>query len=544
MTTVCITGMPAEKQRAPEAMDQSDASSSTATETTTKSGTKEEGSPSSATSAIQAVKLVAPGNLDIYLPNTVQTRVYRKRNHFYIDVNAENTYAFSTGLFGNFTGMHSLPWRSQFMYMNANEFLQLNNNCVKYRYKECSIKFSNMMTHTGTLGGTSDPHINMTYNGVMCYAGISNARVLGPYSMVTKENKPVDHGTVHDNWSDADRQPQTYREWNTHVSMLPQVKSLVEGAQGGSAILNTNVNLWDTAYAKLGDLPIKEFTRSMTERRWRNALGYTRMMGTTDITNGYGPPQASMYGGHAYPGDGDGYVGLTEAGVKGAITNGRFPNFLNCQYPGHSSYSAMIADSGQLGKYFGEDIDPDVSTQSSIMYNDVAGANISSLTHRNPYDLFYFGFSVPKPTGQDPHVYVSFTIESELEVEYVNEMDINQDLQNMMAIYQRNSKDEPLKLMDTPDGMGYLNICGGKNLLNGRVSYGYNRSSRVGDRSLQSIPITINQEPSLDGNKFEVNVRTRTALFNNAPQHTYDPGHSWVTRNGMSTLTDQFTFKP
>ena len=364
----------------------------------------------SASSPIQSASLSAPGNLDIYLPARTITKTFRKRNLFFIDVSYNRIMPAPDTISGVVhTGAHVVPWRSPFMYMNQNEYLTMQDVALKYRYKKCSFKFSNFSAHTGNLA-TGDAHINFQYNGVMGWSGLVSGQTVGPHYFYRKDGVNVytlNHQDVWATFSNPNRD-RGYRPFNNLLALKPQVNDIMGCPKDAPTTENVTSRLAyfdpiDAAFMEFGKLPISSFERTMTERRWRNGWKNTRMMGV----NHPGPTyqyhaSETMYGGASFA--------IKSSNTANKLANGRYPNENGLlddtesgQMPVHSTVQYF-----DLGRLAYDDIDPDVSAQQSAFGRSVSEAGMANVTLRNPLDTFFFGFSVPSPTGQDPIVYMSF----------------------------------------------------------------------------------------------------------------------------------------
>ena len=449
----------------------------------------------SASSPIQSASLSAPGNLDIYLPARPITKTFRKRNLFFIDVSYNRTMPMpdTTGGFLE-TGAHIIPWRSPFMYMNISEYMSMQDVALKYRYKKCSFKFSNFSAHTGVLA-TGDAHINFQYNGVMGWSGLVSGQTVGPHYMYHKNGNERSDLNHYDVWS-AFSNPQRdrgYRPYTNYLGLLPQIQDIVGCPPGGTDGANVTSRIsffdpMDAAFMEFGKLPISNFERTMTERRWRNGWKNTRMMGNVVDPNTY-PMHSSevMYGGAPF---------IMKAGNSvNRPSNGRYPNdngWLDQPNSGNMMWHhTVIGMQEMLAQYSCDDIDPDVSAQPSAIGRSISEAGISGVTLRNPLDTFYFGFSVPSPTGQDPIVYMSFMLESELEVEIVPHFDSNNDWSNQQYLYNWGGGTDNVQVVG--DGTPFIRqrmIRAADRDAGDVQTQGY--INRIGYRQLQHTPMTTN----------------------------------------------------
>ena len=499
-----------------------DTAATPATETRQKEKTGGGEGGTTGSSPIAMSRMLAPGNLDVYLSARPITKTFHKRNLFYVAVKAlPQPTPNEHGQVPNVA--NALPWRSPFMYMNMNEYLNMTHHSMKYRYKSCKIEFSNFMAHTGTLASSPTAHINFAYNGVMGYAGLVSGQVVGPHILSFGGGGQATHQDVHDNFSASYRE-RVYSPWPTSLDLFPQCKDILGGSvSGGTGTgVTSRVTYFDpidTAFMELGKLPITVFQRQMTERRWRNGRKATRMMGFLQKTNDF--PQhncEAMYGGaRAVP----------LATSNTAVTNGRYPNESGMDMRSVNADMASFANNGTMDATFWaggifDDIDPDVHSQFSAFGREPSDAQMANVTLRNPLDTFYFGFLIPNTTEDDPHVYMAFAVETTLEVEMVPWSDVNNDYQfrNRLFHYSTGATTE----MD--DGSAFLRDWQIRAANNSSLSGPINR---VGYRQLQQAPVTIN---SMSGGKEQdtpvILPQTLHANLNSGGAAAYTPTVPWT----------------
>lgn len=204
------------------------------------------------------------------------TLIYRKKNRFYIDVtNYKNVFETFDPVAGKTSAlMHCVPWKTNAMYMNPDEIHDLHVKSKMYRYKECAFRFSNVTVHTGNLAGSSDPHINLSYNGILCFSGTTTRHDVGPTMIVQEGGLTAKHRTVQADFSNTNRN-LFYRPWQFNIAAVPTVDSYHYDTVSEPTIHSFRIrlpNLLDRMSTKSGSLPVSEFHYKMVPR-WRNSKG-------------------------------------------------------------------------------------------------------------------------------------------------------------------------------------------------------------------------------------------------------------------------------
>lgn len=217
----------------------------------------------------------------IYPTSPIRTKKYRKVNRFIVNVNEHPTrFVPENGFSPYLNACHAVPWRASAMYMNEAEYKFLQYQSTKYRYKSCSVKFSNFATHSGNLAGSTDPHISINYGGIMAYAGMVNSEDFGPYYFTNKDGNPVNQELIYMQFA-SPRRSRDYNAYPIHCTILPRVVGTRNGADQ-SVNPDQFVSQWseplDWCAQNIGNLPITEFSVNMTDRRWRNSMVTTNVM--------------------------------------------------------------------------------------------------------------------------------------------------------------------------------------------------------------------------------------------------------------------------
>lgn len=315
------------------------------------------------------------------------TRVYRKKNRFFIDAlnygNAATNWT-AQGVTGPLS--HCIPWKCNAMYMDSNEMYHLHYTSARYRYKRAAFRFSNLTSHTGTLQGTGTTTLNFSYNGLLYYANIASRREIGPFSIVGASGTLKTYVDVNKDFSEPIRN-EGYRNLDYHISLGTDIH---EYTPQTSSVKFKLPNLIDMAYTRSSSMPISEFKHDIP-LVWRTSFGSI----TPGTVRNPSTPQIAAYN----------------------------DSMGNRKLPGPNS--AMLIGAMQRNSYargttaenvFTEDIAPIPSrTQSAYGADPTQNADIEY--HVKP-DAFYFGFMVPNPSETDPHIYIGFELESEVEVEY------------------------------------------------------------------------------------------------------------------------------
>ena len=139
-------------------------------------------------------------------------------------------------------------------------------------------------------------------------------------------------------------------------------------------------------------------------------------------------------------------------------------------------------------------------------------------------------FSVPSPTGQDPIVYMSFMLESELEVEIVPHFDSNNDWSNQQYLYNWGGGFDVVKVVG--DGTPFIRqrmIRAADRDTGDEQTQGH--VNRIGYRQLQHIPMTTNStsggKPGTDPcGDYPTPVHTN---LNSGGVMDYNPSANWVS---------------
>ena len=324
-------------------------------------------------------------------PITLQ---YRKKNRFYIDASNYKNVTDRDWTNGN-SGplMHCMPWKSSAMYMNNNEAVELQMLSKAYRYKECGFRIANVTTHTGDITGSGDPHINLSYNGVLCFAGTTSRHDVGPTYICNDQGQIVRHHDVERVFS-APRRDMMYQKFDFNIGAIATASTIKNNHLDPTGQVNLKApNFMERMYTQSSAFPVTEFKQSLPDR-WRMSTGSYAPVAWRN--------SSQVSSGTDYM-DGQGYVAV---GTQ-VLTGGHKRNL---------RYETGPSD-GELPYYDNFCVQP--NRQSSIFgFNDAQ--NIDDLTlMKMSVDDFLFGFMVPVPTNQEPHIYLAFEIESFLTVEYL-----------------------------------------------------------------------------------------------------------------------------
>lgn len=344
------------------------------------------------------------------------TKTYRKVNRFSVNINEHPTIAVPDEDGHVQRVCHVVPWRDAYMYMSQQELDLLHTCCVKYRYKRAGFAFKNFTTHTANIAGSPDPHLSVNYGGVLGFCGVADSESFGPWYSTDASGVVTNSSLVERTMSNANRS-NFYREYPFHLSLIGHYAHFDTTNHTG---VKSYPNVIDRAITGIGSLPISQCVMNMTDRRWRNSRFFTNRMGVNKV-NGVSRTMSER--------------------PTGGLFN------INSNYDLYGFNNPSVRRLGQFDNLQefsnddGDDIDPNVTNQISVFgLGYPAPGNSTTLsgayqkietTLRDNVDLFYFGFLVPLPdNATEPNVFISFEMETELEVEYVPIIDADIPIQN------------------------------------------------------------------------------------------------------------------
>lgn len=324
-------------------------------------------------------------------PTTLKT-IFRKKNRF--TVNVKDFTGPPGGLDPNGfldVATNIIPWRSSACYMNDAEADNLWKNSAKYRYIRCAHKLSNFTTHSGFVSGSDKWSIQ--YGGITCYSGTTDEQHLGNYGMFNSPDGVAMNRTTHSVIKDffsASYRMRGFRPWPCKLMVRPKVYASLNGPVRDHFAFTFDPI--DHCTTTVGQLPDTTFSHTFPER-WRSEWSAPGEMWYKDPQTAQ--PFVNASGGAAF---------------SDGTANGK------------TAIMGLYRSVG-TGKY--EDVCPPIPAQQSIFHpsanNTYDRASLMDDTTQVSMPVFMFGFMVPLPPAAlpDVNIFVSFEIESELEVEYV-----------------------------------------------------------------------------------------------------------------------------
>lgn len=333
------------------------------------------------------------------------SRIYKKKNRFTVHISEfqKVPLLFATGQPVN-TQTNILPWRSSGMYMNHSEMAMLQALTSRYRYVGCRHNFTNFSTHSAQISGSTT--FNVQYGGVNCYSGVFSERQLGHYmiSKIGNSWTPPTNCFTHEetiNTFSSNQRERGYKQWQPRLWVHPKVH---HRDVDGKTIYSNTFDPLDHCTTTIGNMPHKTFEHIFPER-WRNgfwgAPGY--VWGSTTIAD-----SANLQ-----------HTNQGFATLEHAASTHRYP------------MAGMGPD--HIGQC--DDVCPSYFQQQSSMavMKPNTGVNYHTLmedTTQISQPVFLFGFVIPIPEdlANDPNIFVSFELESELLVEYENLLDTTTDI--------------------------------------------------------------------------------------------------------------------
>lgn len=358
-----------------------------AVEAPAKKITSEDDDDGQLSTSVSLVTTNLPGRIS-YKP-AIHTKIFRKKNRFYIDAKNWGNAGANWLPAGYTSGLaHCIPWKANHCYMDVNESYELHYKSSKYRYKRCAVKFSNMTSHTGQIQGTGGSVINLSYQGLLCYSQVASRNMIGPFGIISgNSNTFKTYTDVFTDFSDPNRS-EGYRELDYHISLGTNLDTI-----GTSAVQLKLANLIDMANTRTASIPDSEFVCELPHV-WRSSLG--------SIT----------------PGTLRNPINFNNADETNDSqgTNRSAPT--NPIVVGAHQRNPLIK---QAAARWSECICPRPNRTQHV-YGQLASQNYDNDPHHegdaDEPDAFYFGFMVPNPIGADPFIYLGFELETELEVEW------------------------------------------------------------------------------------------------------------------------------
>lgn len=353
----------------------------------------------------------------------LQKHVYRTVNHFCIPVttNALPSLRLINGTPILSTQMVVIPWKSSMMYMTYQELFDLSTKCSKWRPLNVKVKLGNFTTHTGNLSASGSTHIAMNYNGVMYESVMDSMKNLGPYVFTegATSNTQLGHKHVADYFSTPQRSiaVSTYGfyynqigqtdEFTTTLKAVPASSTSMTISQVGTDVIkfpkiNERVHLQlhnpkhSELHVKLNEDWITDFQSMHTVRPCATA-----------IIAGSNPIQQ--------------LGGQTNLQLGPYYQNG---TTIRTQYATNDQYNfgVNICSKPNVHILPREQTVPHVNNTTAVLSSQIPWT-LHPATPTDTPDIWAFRV-VPPPTidGTDPNIMVQFTIEAELEVEYVDRM--------------------------------------------------------------------------------------------------------------------------
>lgn len=118
------------------------------------------------------------------------TRCYKKRMHFFVRPKTLKSLCTRlTPISANlkevaaigFQDWIVIPWKSSAMYMNRFDFNNLKHGSLMYNYKSAKVSLSNFSTHQGTVVGTGTPQVTIQMSGVAFESVLVSSKEIGPW---------------------------------------------------------------------------------------------------------------------------------------------------------------------------------------------------------------------------------------------------------------------------------------------------------------------------------------------------------------------------
>lgn len=409
-----------------------------------------------------------------YKGHNIQTKFYSKRLHFSVPITSPNngtSYIWRKTVsnghnFGyGYSGWIPIPWKHISMYLNNTDVRALQSECLMYRFKQAGFRLSNFAVHQVTLAATGTPTIELQLSAVGYEACHCSARDIGPY--IINGRPTITDNTIDEieskSWLDikdlfettkfTNNPSQQYVEYPLRLYQViqspPDNLSNSEMSTPNPVFPITNLSNFSTF--SLSQPAIREAVFNMPPKEWRNGVGERMTIcktrnDTADIPN---PSIDMLYFGQNHVLTGDAAYYLTKNGYDpSAISASTYIKTLNIAPQQFTS----ITKGGNSLLYTPSDFAASGSTAPSSVYN---GAGVNNVNSRVPMagqlgsqtpnemnDLYAFKFVIPPNPVDANHplsIMATFTIEAELEIEYIDSFNGNVNSRNILMSMSNNT---------------------------------------------------------------------------------------------------------
>lgn len=382
------------------------------------------------------------------------TRRFKTRNVFHWPVNETQLWppemkSDETGL--NFVcsqGWGMIPWKSSAMYIPRDQAMLLRATTGGYRFVEAGFKLSNFTTSTGNVTGSAG--VNQQYGGVGFYSMCIEGRNIGPYfcSKHDSESTPINHGDVYEYFTKPNRNPNSVRFPFEMTSIASEYEREKNGHYG--VVIP---RLEDYANYNVGCPSNIVFSAKMPPKQWRSG----RLIR-------YRTPAKLYKAGSNIP--------YQCQPATWPVRDTDIPYYLDSPYsldPTNIGNPTRYSRTSSSKDGLWENIYP-VNGQplTKYVYDNMVhvgqtmpgGDNTNGQgTPSSINDLFAFKITVP-PTldGSSPNIMVSFTLETECIVEYIDPMSIS-DCERFLAYTGENDQAIPTILGGYAQTSNRMNRC-------------------------------------------------------------------------------------
>lgn len=398
------------------------------------------------------------------------TRCYKKRMHFFIrpkTLKSMNTMLrpidrndFAVAAIG-FQDWIVIPWKSSAMYMNRFDFNNLKHGSLMYRYKNAKFNLSNFSTHQGTVVGTGTPQVTIQMSGVAFESVHMNSKEIGHWFIGNASTNAAQQITACTsyNWGDTVgifdtmtliNNPSTYyQSYPFRVIQIFKDSGDILG-QDQTTVVNNTVepqmlltNLSNYSEYGFAQPPISGANFDI-KKKWRAGRIERISVPKRVISNG-NVPNPNPYTNECATGESiKSRVNPAVAGSQIAKT-GHIPTFRGTTFADYgeniapneftsvSNYgntvvsTAAVDPVGQGGNPF---------QISNGAFNEVQMFGFEQNGGDPQKDLFAFRIITPPnpiDASADPDISICFTLECELEVEYIPVVENRHTARNMVG---------------------------------------------------------------------------------------------------------------
>lgn len=355
---------------------------------------------------------------------TTSKRTFRVRNNFCIPITTKRDWPqklidLNGGGKGVVTEWVGIPWKSQAMYMDVESACLLDNTTLGHRFTRASFRLTNFTTHTGNMSGGGAPTINQTYGGIGFHSIVGSSRTLGKYFICDKA-KPeavLQHEDVHDFMSAKHRDPH-YKEFPyrlTQVAHNYYYDPNKLNSYSGVAVRR----LEDYANYSLSAPSNIEFHAFPKQKHW-----YSGRIARAEQTATYQDAVDDRLK--------DKFINTLplDKVSANAIFNGNAqvwgihpPTYLDHDKKNTAPFKNILPQNAAPISFYSAN---DNSAIADVDTTNGVGNIMGNASPHIENDLFAFKIEVPPTLNDaDPNVMVSFTMETELEVEYIDALNAN-----------------------------------------------------------------------------------------------------------------------